>query len=151
MPSTYLFLNNLQKEVANNRITWNNLPTLSTSTRECYISIIYMDIVFTQAITSDEVLVKVNLPNTNYYSSNNDAPVMRHLVTVDQLVFVPSLEASIQLLSNDNLKRVEVQLFNSSGSVIANAITSMNVTLKIDYVVQEQLSEQFILEMPKHL
>lgn len=151
MPSTYLFLNNLQKEVANNKITWNNLPTLGSSTRECYISILNIDVVFTEAVTKDEVIVKVNLPNTNYYSSNNDIPVMRYLITIDQKVFAPSLDSSIQLLSNDNLKRVEFELFDSSGSVIENEISSMNVTLKIDYVVQEQQREQFILEMPKHL
>lgn len=151
MPSTYLHLSNLQKSVANNTITWNNLPTLSSSTRECYISILDMDIVFNAAIGKDEVLVKINLPTNNYFSSNNDAPVMRYLITSDKKVFAPNLQGSLEVLSNDNLKRVEVQLFDSSGAIITDALTSINITLEMDYVDQKAVTETYLEEIPKHL
>lgn len=151
MPSTYLQLSNLQKSVSGNTIVWNNLPTLSSSTRECYISILDMDIVFNAAIGKDEVLVKINLPTNNYFSSNNDAPVMRYLVTADKKVFAPNLQASLEVLSNDNLKRVEVQLFDSSGAILQDALDSINITLKMDYIDQKAMTQTYMEELPQHL
>lgn len=151
MPSTYLQLSNLQKSVVNNTITWNNLPTLSSSTRECYISILDMDIKFNAATGKDEVLVKINLPTNNYFSSNNDAPVMRYLITADKKVFAPNLQGSLEVLSNDNLKRVEVQLFDSSGSIITDALDSINITLKMDYVDQKAVTDTYLEELPRNL
>lgn len=152
MPSSYLYLSNLQKSVSGTTITWNNLPTLSSSTRECYIRVDQMDVIFGVALTNEEILVKANLPTSNYFSSNNDQPVVRYLASTDKKLFAPLLDASIKLLSNDNLKRVEFELFSSDGTVIdLTNMTSINVTLEIMYVDQNAVAETYLNELPRHL
>lgn len=151
MPSQYLFLNTAQQTNADGVVTWNNLPTLGASTRECYISILDMDVVFTATISKDELLIKTKLPSRNYLSSNNDSPVMRYLTTADGKVFNPSLEASVELLSNDNVKSFQLQLLHSDGVAVTDAIESINLTLKFDYVDQKAMVNNYIEELPMHL
>lgn len=152
MPSTYLQLSNLQKSVSGDTIVWNNLPTLGASTRECYIRVEQMDVIFGVALTHEEILVKANLPTSNYYSSNNDLPVVRYLSSADNKLFAPLLEGSIKLLSNDNLKRLEFQLFSSDGTIIdLTNLTSINVTLEMMYVDQKAMTETYLEEIPKHM
>lgn len=151
MPSKYLFLNTAQQSNSGGVVTWNNLPTLSESTRECYVSILDMDVVFSATISKDELLIKTKLPNRNYLSSNNDSPVIRYLSTADGKVFNPALEASVELLSNDNVKSFQLQLVHSSGIAVTDAIESINVTLKFDYVDQQAMTQQYLSQKPMTL
>lgn len=151
MPSKYLFLNTAQQSNSGGVVTWNNLPTMSESTRECYVSILDMDVVFSATINKDELLIKTKLPSRNYLSSNNDSPVMRYLSTADGKVFNPPLEASVELLSNDNVKSFQLQIVHSSGVAVTDAIESINVTLKFDYVDQQAITQQYLSQKPMTL
>lgn len=151
MPSKYLFLNTEQQSNSGGVVTWNNLPTLSESTRECYVSILDMDVVFNSTISKDELLIKTNLPNSNYLSSNNDSPVLRYLTTADGQVFNPALEASVELLSNDNVKSFQLELVHSNGVAVTDTIVSINVTLKFDYVDQQAMTQQYLSQKPMML
>lgn len=151
MPNQYLFLNTAQQTNADGVVTWNNLPTLGASTRECYVSILDMDVVFSSAISKDELLIKTNLPSRNYYSSNNDGPVLRYLTTADGKVFNPALETSVHLLSNDNVKSFQIELFHSNGVAVTDAIESINLTLQFDYVDQKAMVNNYVEELPMHL
>ena len=152
MPSKYLFLSNLQvASKTGGSVIWNNLPVLSEATRECYVSILDMDVVFSATITGDEINVKCQLPSLNFFSSNNDLPNLRYLFSNDKKVFTTNLEASVELLTNDNVKRFEVQLYNSAGVLITNAIESINVTLKFDYVDQQEMTQQYLSQKPRTL
>lgn len=152
MPSKYLFLSNLQvASKTGGSVIWNNLPVLSEATRECYVSILDMDVVFSSAITGDEINVKCQLPSLNFFSSNNDLPNLRYLFSNDKKVFTTNLDASVELLTNDNVKRFEVQLYNSAGVLITNAIESINVTLKFDYVDQQAITQQYLSQKPMTL
>ena len=151
MVMKYLFLNNAQKTVSGSVITWNNLPTLSQSSRECYIKILDMDVIFSASINKDELLVKTKLPSRNYLSSNNDSPVMRYLSSADGKLFNPPLEASVNLLSNDNVKSFQLQLVHSDGTAVTDTIESINLTLQFDYVDQDAMTAAYISEMPKML
>ena len=52
MPSKYLFLSNNQRQASPNNAVWNNLPNLSQSSRECYITIVNLK------LNSDSLLSK---------------------------------------------------------------------------------------------
>ena len=61
-------------------------------------------------------------------------------------------ESPIKLLSNDALKKVEVQLTDNSGEVIdIDNLESLSVVLKIDYVDQDAMANQYLSQMPSLL
>jgi len=107
MPSKYLFLNSEQLTNVDGVATWNNLPVISESRRECYINVVHACAVFTEALSHSEALLKINLPSLNYFSSSNNAPVMEYLQSVDNLVYEAVYESPIKILSNDALRRLK--------------------------------------------
>ena len=152
MPSKYLFLNSEQLTNVDGVATWNNLPVLSESRRECYINVVHACAVFSTARSHSEALLKINLPSLNYFSSSNNAPVMEYLQSDDNLVFEPVYESPIKLLTNDALKKVEIQLTDNGADVIdIDDLESLSVVLKIDYVDQDAMANQYLSQMPSLL
>ena len=152
MPSKYLFLNSEQGIKIGNYAIWNDLPVLTESRRECYINVAHAFATFSEAQSNSEILLKINLPTQNYYSSSNDAPVMEYLQSDDNITYKAVYESPIKLLTNDSLKKIEIQLIDNNGNLIdLYYLQSLSVVLKIDYVDQQALTNQYISEIPKHL
>jgi hypothetical protein len=152
MPSKYLFLNSEQLTNVDGVATWNNLPVLSESRRECYINVVHACAVFSTTRSHSEALLKINLPSLNYFSSSNNAPVMEYLHSNDNLVFEPVYESPIKLLTNDALKKIEIQLIDNGADVIdIDDLESLSVVLKIDYVDQDAMANEYLSQMPSLL
>ena len=147
----YLFLHDSQKSVSGNKITWNNLPVLSGASRECYITIIDCKLILSNGSTKS-VNLKLNIPVRNYYSSSNLSPVGAILHSEDNNSQVYDLqhENKIHLLSNDNLSKIEFQLFSNAGDEVTTTDT-LEVMLKIEYIDQEKQTETYLSEIPKML
>ena len=75
MPSKYLFLENTNRNLS----VWDNLPTLSQSSRECYISVSSAKLIFEDVPLFYAVKLKIDLPVINYASSSNSIPVIAML------------------------------------------------------------------------
>ena len=152
MPSKYLFLNSEQLTNVDGVATWNNLPVLSESRRECYINVAHACAVFSTARSHSEALLKINLPSLNYFSSSNNAPVMEYLQSDDNLVFEPVYESPIKLLTNDALKKIEIQLIDNGADVIdIDDLESLSIVLKIEYVDQDAMANEYLSQMPSLL
>ena len=158
MPSKYLFLVNAQRNLS----VWDNLPTLSQSSRECYISVASAKLVFSGITYFYAVRLKIDLPVMNYASSSNGIPVIAMLSqgtnnitsegTTQNKVFELIHADQIQLFSNDNLKRAKFVLEDEDGDEIdIDADDRLDIMLKIDYVDQLAVTNQYISEVPKHL
>jgi len=152
MPSKYLFLNSEQLTNVDGVATWNNLPVLSESRRECYINVVHACAVFSTALSHSEALLKINLPSVNYFSSSNNAPVMEYLHSDDNLTFEPVYESPIKILSNDALKKIEIQLIDNGADVIdIDDLESLSIVLKIEYVDQDAMANEYLSQMPSLL
>ena len=152
MPSKYLFLNSEQLTNVDGVATWNNLPVLSESRRECYINVVHACAVFSTAQSHSEAILKINLPSLNYFSSSNDAPVMEYLHSDDKLMFEPVYESPIKLLTNDALKKIEIQLIDNGADVIdIDHLESLSIVLKIEYVDQDAMANEYLSQMPSLL
>ena len=152
MPSKYLFLNSEQLTNVDGIATWNNLPVLSESRRECYINVVHACAVFSTARSHSEALLKINLPSLNYFSSSNNAPVMEYLHSDDNLTFEPVYESPIKILSNDALKKIEIQLIDNGADVIdIDDLESLSIVLKIEYVDQDAMANEYLSQMPSLL
>ena len=152
MPSKYLFLNSEQLSNVDGVATWNNLPVLSESRRECYINVVHACAVFSTALSHSEALLKINLPSVNYFSSSNNAPVMEYLHSDDNLTFEPVYESPIKLLTNDALKKIEIQLIDNGADVIdIDDLESLSIVLKIEYVDQDAMANEYLSQMPSLL
>ena len=158
MPSKYLFLDNANRNLS----VWDNLPTLSQSSRECYISVASAKLVFSGITYFYAVRLKIDLPVMNYASSSNGIPVIAMLSqgtnnitsegTIENKVFELIHADQIQLFSNDNLKRAKFVLENESGAeIVLDVDDKLDIMLKIDYVDQQAVANQYISEVPKHL
>jgi hypothetical protein len=158
MPSKYLFLENAQRNLS----VWDNLPTLSQSSRECYISVSSVKLVFDEISLFYAVRLKIDLPVMNYASSSNGIPVIAMLSqgtnnitsseTTDNKVFELIHADQIQLFSNDNLKRAKFVLEGEDGTeIVLDADDKLDIMLKIDYVDQLAVTNQYISEVPNHL
>ena len=158
MPSKYLFLENAQRNLS----VWDNLPTLSQSSRECYISVASAKLVFSDIPLFYAMRVKIDLPVMNYTSSSNSIPVIALLSqgtnnitssgTTENIVFELIHADQIQLLSNDNLKRVKFVLEDEDGTeIILDSDDRIDIMLKIDYVDQLAVTNQYISEVPMRL
>jgi hypothetical protein len=147
----YLFLHDSQKSVSGNTITWNNLPVLSGASRECYITIIDCKLILSNGST-ESINVKMDIPVRNYYSSSNLSPVAAILHSDDAASQVYDLQHTndVHLLSNDNLQKIKFELFDNAGGAVTTADT-LEVMLKIEYIDQEKLTENFLSDIPKHL
>ena len=130
----YLFLSSKQADVVGNSLIWNNLPTLSESRRQCYITVANVVVVF-DSVTPSQVLVQMNLPTGNYYSSNNDEPIVSFLQPTADKVYEPLYPSSVKILSNDQLKNIELKLLNTDYIELdVNNVDSINIMLKIEYI-----------------
>jgi len=158
MPSKYLFLENAQRNLS----VWDNLPTLSQSSRECYISVASVKLIFDYVPLFYAVRLKIDLPVMNYASSSNGIPVIAMLSqgtnnitsegTTQNKVFELIHADQIQLFSNDNLKRAKFVLEDEDGDEIdIDADDRLDIMLKIDYVDQQSVANQYISEVPNHL
>ena len=158
MPSKYLFLENAQRNLS----VWDNLPTLSQSSRECYISVASVKLIFDYVPLFYAVRLKIDLPVMNYASSSNGIPVIAMLSqgtnnitsegTTENKVFELIHADQIQLFSNDNLKRAKFVLENESGAeIVLDVDDKLDIMLKIDYVDQQSVANQYISEVPNHL
>ena len=150
MPSKYLFLENAQRNLS----VWDNLPTLSQSSRECYISVASVKLIFDDVPLFYAVRLKIDLPVMNYASSSNSIPVIAMLSqgTTENKVFELVHADQIQLFSNDNLKRAKFVLEDEDGvEIVLDADDRLDIMLKIDYVDQQSVANQYISEVPNHL
>ena len=150
MPSKYLFLENTNRNLS----VWDNLPTLSQSSRQCYISVASAKLVFDEISLFYAVRLKIDLPVMNYASSSNSIPVIAMLSqgTTENKVFELVHADQIQLFSNDNLKRAKFVLEDEDGvEIVLDADDRLDIMLKIDYVDQLAVTNQYISEVPKHL
>jgi len=150
MPSKYLFLENTNRNLS----VWDNLPTLSQSSRQCYISVASAKLVFDEISLFYAVRLKIDLPVMNYASSSNSIPVIAMLSqgTTENKVFELVHADQIQLFSNDNLKRAKFVLEDEDGvEIVLDADDRLDIMLKIDYVDQLAVTNQYISEVPNHL
>jgi len=158
MPSKYLFLENAQRNLS----IWDNLPTLQQSSRECYISVSSVKLIFDDVPLFYAVKLKIDLPVMNYTSSSNSTPVIAMLSqgtnnitssgTTENKVFELIHADQIQLFSNDNLKRAKFVLEDEDGTeIVLDADDRLDIMLKIDYIDQGAITNQYISETPMRL
>jgi len=77
---------------------------------------------------------------------------MEYLHSDDNLVYEAVYESPIKLLTNDALKKIEIQLMDNSGDVIdIDELQSLSVVLKIDYVDQAAMANEYLSQMPSLL
>ena len=158
MPSKYLFSENTNRNLS----VWNNLPTLSQSSRECYISVSSAKLIFEDVPLFYAVKLKIDLPVMNYASSSNSIPVIAMLSqgtnnitssgTTENKVFELIHADQIQLFSNDNLKRAKFVLEDEYGTeIVLDANDKLDIVLKLDYIDQAAIANQYISEIPMRL
>ena len=150
---TYLFLGEAQRqELGDSGVKWENLPTLSSSTRPCYLTMVNCKIIFNSASVHDSLNVKMKIPSSNYFSSDNGYPVMAFLNTADSKTYTLEHDNEIRILTNDNLKSVEFILEDNNGEVIAiDAADSMEVMLQLEYINSMEQTKHEQYNMPMHL
>jgi len=148
----FLFLSTKQADVIGNALIWNNLPTLSESRRQCYITVANAVVVFTSALAESQVLVQMNLPTGNYYSSNNDEPIVSFLQSSDLNLYEPLYPSSVKILSTDQLKNIEIKLLNTDyGELDVNNVDSINITLKLEYIDTQKQVMSYLSTKPSTL
>jgi len=147
----YLYLSNDQATKSTAKAEWSNIPSLSQSTRECYISGVKLNIVFSAAQSHTDIIVKCSLPTLNYTTTDNSEAVLAIISSSDNKAFDLNIENPIHLLSNDNIKNFVLTFTHSSGTAITATPIGCNVILKLDYVDQNKQTENYLSEIPKHL
>ncbi len=146
----YLYLSDAQATKAAGSVTWQNIPTLSLSSRECYITAVKINVLFGASQTHNDIVVKGSIPTMNYKSSDNSEPVIAVLHSDDDKIFDLNIENPIHLFSNDNIKNFKITLSETDGSATATP-NACNVLLKLEYVNQSEQQEQFLMELPKRI
>ena len=77
---------------------------------------------------------------------------MEYLQSDDNLTYKAVYESPIKLLTNDSLKNIQIQLIENSGDVIdIDELQSLSVVLKIDYIDQLAVANEYIKEVPMRL
>jgi len=148
----YLFLSSKQADVVGNSLIWNNLPTLSESRRQCYITVANAVIIFDSNQSKGSILVQMNLPTGNYYSSNNDEPIVSFLVSADLVEYGPAFEPSIKILSTDQLKNIQLKFLNPDYNEIdVNLVDSINIMLKLEYIDTQKQVMSYLSTKPSTL
>ena len=149
MPSKYLFLSSAQRS----GYKWNNLPTISQSTRECYLNVINCKVILSSgSVAHDSVNVKMKIPSLNYFSSDNQDVAVAFLNEGQTKTFTIEHDNEISILTNDNLKTAEFALEDNNGDAISTAdVSSFEAMIKLDYIDQDAMVNQVLLEYPKHL
>ena len=150
----FLFLSVKQADVVGNALVWNNLPTISESRRQCYITVANMVVVFGSVQPNNLIMVQMNLPTGNYYSSNNDEPIVSFLQSTDinLNMYEPLYPSSVKILSTDQLKKIELKLLNPDYAVVdVNLIDSINVMLKLEYIDTQKQVMSYLSTKPSTL
>ena len=148
----FLFLSSNQADVVGNSVVWNNLPTLSESRRQCYITVANAVIIFSSTQINNSIMIQMNLPTGNYYSSNNDEPIVSFLVSSDLAEYGLVFEESIKILSTDQLKKIELKLLNPDYTEIDLAnVESINVMLKLEYIDTQKQVMSYLSTKPSTL
>jgi len=89
----------------------------------------------------------------NYASTDNDIPMVAMLEQgTDTKIYHLPTGNDIHLLSNDNLKNINIVTEDNFGNVLTlGAGDSLEIMIKLDYVDQQSLTNQYISEVPNHL
>jgi hypothetical protein len=155
MSSKYLFLGDAQRDkTVTTGGVWQNLPSLSQSTRECYLSLSEFKLDYADGGTSNGqgLIIKMELPVLNYFSSDNTNVVIGFLEEDTSNEYKFSKENKIHLLTNDNLKKVKIIVTDLEGGIVdVPSTASINLVFKLEYVDQDKQTESYLLEIPKHL
>lgn len=159
MPSTYLYLNPKNRVLGlNGRLLWQNVPNLSLTSRQCYLSVSQFGIQINESNVDDRFVIKMNLASQNYYSSDNDGVVVCALqatrIVAPRTVYQLSVESGspIEILTNDNYNTLEFFIIDSAGDVrLVDDADSVDVVLKFDYPDVEDVQQVYVETMPKRL
>jgi hypothetical protein len=146
----YLYLSDDQAIIGAGRVEWQNIPTLSQSSRECYVTAVRLNVVFTSTQTHNDIIVKTEIPTMNYTATDNSKPVIAVLHSTDSKLFDLNTENPIHLLSNDNIKGLKLTLLQTDETATGSP-SACNVLLKFDYVDQAKETQSYLSEVPKHL
>jgi hypothetical protein len=153
----YLYLSDNQAIIGAGSVTWNNIPTFSQSSRECYVTAVRLNVVFTAAQTHNDIVVKCSLPTMNYTATDNSEPIIalihstrKPIADDSSELFDLNTENPIHLLSNDNIKSFKLTLLQTDETA-TGAPSACNVLLKFEYVDQAKETENYLSEIPKHL
>ena len=152
----YLYLSDSQAVKSSTSVagfvTWNNIPTLSQSTRECYITAVRINVVFTGETgqSHNDIIVKSSIPTVNYSSTDNSEPLLAVLNSTDSYLFDLNIDNPVHLLSNDNIKSFKLTLLQTDESATGTP-TACNVLLKFTYVDQEKQTDRYLSELPKRI
>jgi hypothetical protein len=154
MPSTYLFLSEAQRTLGGTSgANWLNLPTLSSSTRECYLRVASCQIELGTADADiTHLTLKMKIPSVNYFSSDNREVVVARLSLTQPTVYELQLENTIEILTNDNLKSLDFVLEDNAGTNFSlDASDFINIMLKLDYVDQKEQVMGQLQTVPQRL
>ena len=146
----YLYLSDAQATKSAGFVTWQNLPTLSQSTRECYVTAVRLNVVFTAVQTHSDILIKGSLPTMNYKASDNSEPLIAVLHSNDSKLFDLPTQNPIHLLSNDNIKSFKLTLLQTDETATGTP-SACNVLLKFDYVDQAKETQSYLSVLPKRI
>jgi hypothetical protein len=146
----YLYLSDAQATKSAGFVTWQNLPTLSQSTRECYVTAVRLNVVFTAVQTHSDILIKGSLPTMNYKASDNSEPLIAVLHSNDSKLFDLPTENPIHLFSNDNIKSFKLTLLQTDETATGTP-SACNVLLKFDYVDQAKETQSYLSVLPKRI
>jgi hypothetical protein len=159
MPSTYLFLNPKNRVLGQGgKAVWINLPKLSLTSRQCYLSVAQFGFTKNAAGVDNRFMIKLNIASENYYSSDNEGVVMCSLeptrVVQPRTLFQLSNESGfpIEILTNDNYSRLEFTLLDFNGLPFAvDDADVIDIVLKFDYPEVEEIQQTYVATMPKNL
>jgi hypothetical protein len=146
----YLYLSNSQATKTAGFVAWNNIPTMSQSTRECYVTAVRLNVVFTANQTHSDIIVKAPIPTMNYTATDNSESLIAVLHSNDSKLFDLPTENPIHLLSNDNIKSFKLTLLQTDETATGTP-SACNVLLKFDYVDQVAHTNDILLDIPRHL
>jgi hypothetical protein len=159
MPSTYLYLNPKDRILAQGgKLVWRNLPKISLTSRQCYISIVQFGLTLVALDVDNRFMIKANIPAENYYSSDNEGVVLCSLeptrVVAQRSVFQLSNESgyAIEIWTNDNYSSLEFTVLGFDGLPFAIGDTDdVDVVLRFDYPEVKEIQNNYVATMPKNL
>jgi hypothetical protein len=146
----YLYLSNSEAVKSAGSVLWQNIPTLSQSSRECYVTAVRLNVVFTAEQTHNDIIVKTSIPTMNYTATDNSEPLLAVLHSNDSELFDLNTENPIHLLSNDNIKSFKLTLLQTDETATGTP-SACNVLLKFDYIDQLEQTELYISQKPRTL
>ena len=149
----YLYLSSSQATKGQGFVTWDNIPSMSQSTRECYITAVRLNVVFTLAApqSHSDIIVKTpSIATMNYTATDNSEPLIAVLSSSNSIFFDLPTENPIHLLSNDNIKSFKLTLLQTEETATSTPI-ACNVLLKFEYIDQVAHTNDILLDIPRHL